>query len=99
MRFLREEIARSHQTVDNDPIQYDDNENVKVEMYANDDGQWGVKVDCITDPSLSYPLRKFPDEPSANHWARQCCDRIIRATMNENLIRHLIRSILIESTK
>ena len=96
MRRLREEIARSHQTVDNDPFQYDDNENVKVEMYANDDGQWSVKVDCTTDPSLSYPLQKFPDEGSANHWARQCSDRIIRVTMNENLIRRMVRNILIE---
>jgi len=97
MKNLREEIARSHQTVDNDPVQYDDNENVKVEMYANDDGKWSVKVDCTTNPALSYPLQKFPDEGSANHWARQCCDRIVRATMNENLIRRLVRSILTES--
>lgn len=96
---LREEIARSRQTVDNDPFQYDDNENVKVEMYANDDGQWSVKVDCTTDPSLSYPLQKFPDEGSANHWARQCCDRITRVTMNENLIRRMVRRILIEGLK
>ena len=36
MRRLSEEIARSHQTVDNDPIQYDEHEEVDVEMYAND---------------------------------------------------------------
>ena len=97
MGKLREEIARSRQTVDNDPFLYDDNENVKVEMYANDDGMWSVKVNCSTDPNLSYPLRKFADEHSANHWARQCCDRIIRVTMNENLIRKLIRNILVEN--
>ena len=93
---LQEEIARSHQTVNNDPVHYSDNENVKVEMYGNDDGQWAVKVDCTTNPSLSYPLQKFPDEGSANHWARQCCDRITRATMNENLIRKMVRRILFE---
>ena len=97
MRKLREEIARSHQTVDNDPFQYDANENVKVDMYANDDGQWSVKVDCTTDPSLSYPLKKFPDEGSANHWARQCSDRIIRVTMNENLIRRTVRKLILDS--
>jgi hypothetical protein len=84
MRSIREEIARSHQTVDNDPFQYDDNDNVKVEKYANDIGTWSVKVDCTTDPSLSFPLKKFPDEGSADHYARQCCDRIIRKTMNES---------------
>ena len=99
MKTIREEIARSHQTVDNDPVQYDDNENVKVEMYANDMGTWSVKVDCVSDPSLSHPLQKFPDEGSAHHYARQACDRIIRQTMNknENLIRQMVRSILIES--
>ena len=95
MKSIREEIARSHQTVNNDPVQYDDNENVKVEMYGNDEGTWSVKVDCVSNPSLSHPLRKFPDEHSANHYARQACDRIIRQTMNE--IRLLIRSILLES--
>ena len=96
---IKEEIARSHQTVDNDPVRYDDNENVKVEMYANDMGSWSVKVDCVSDDSLSHPLQKFPDEGSANHYARQACDRIIRQTMNknENLIRRMIRSILKES--
>jgi len=95
MRSLREEIARSRQTVDNDPFQYDDNENVKVEMYANDQGTWSVKVDCVSDPSLSFPLKRFPDEGSANHYARQCCDRIIRQTMNE--IREVIRALILES--
>ena len=95
-RKLSEEIARSRQTVDNDPVQYDDNENVKVEMYGNDDGQWSVKVDCTTNPSLSYPLKKFPDEESAKYWARQCCDRITRMTMNETVIRKIIRNILLE---
>jgi len=95
MKSIREEIGRSYHTVDNDPIQYDDNDNVKVEKYANDIGTWSVKVNCTTDPTLSFPLKKFPDEGSADHYARQCCDRIIRKTMNE--VRRLIRNIIIES--
>lgn len=93
--LLKEEIARSHQTVDNDPIQYDEHEEVDVEVYANDAGQWSVKVSCTSDPSLSFPMQKFPDEYSANHYARQCADRIIRKKMNE--VRRLIRNILVES--
>ena len=92
---LREEIARSRQTVDNDPIQYDDNENVKVDVYANDQGTWSVEVTCTTDPTLSFPLQRFPDEGSAKHYARQCSDRIIRKTMNE--VRRLVRLIIMES--
>lgn len=91
---ITEEIARSHQTVDNDPFQYDEHEEVDVETYANDEGTWSVKVSCTSDPSLSFPMQKFPDEASANHYARQCADRIIRKKMNE--IRVIVRNILIE---
>ena len=91
---ITEEIARSHQTVDNDPFQYDEHEEVDVETYANDEGMWSVKVSCTSDPSLSFPMQKFPDEASANHYARQCADRIIRKKMNE--IRVIVRNILIE---
>ena len=94
---IKEEIARSHQTVDNDPIQYDEHPDVDVEMYGNDEGQWSVKVTCTTDASLSAPMRKFPDEYSANHYARQACENIARKRMNENSIRQVVRSILIES--
>ena len=94
MMKLREEIARSRQTVDNDPIQFDEHEEVDVETYANDEGSWSVKVSCTSDPSLSFPMQKFPDEASANHYARQCADRIIRTKMNE--VRTVIRSIIIE---
>ena len=95
MRSLREEIARSHQTPDTDPIQYDDHKNVNVEFHANDAGGWSVEVECISDPQLSSGLKRFPDEPSATHFARQQVDRIVRATMNENL-RILIRSLILE---
>ena len=94
MRSLREEIARSRQTVDNDPVQYHEHEEVDVEMYANDSGTWSVKVSCTSDPSLSFPMQKFPDQGSADHYASQCCDRIIRKKMNE--IRMVVRNILIE---
>ena len=71
MNRLNEEIARSQQTVNNDPMQYHEHEDVDVELYANDMGMWSVKVSCISDPSLSFPIQKFPDEASANHYARQ----------------------------
>ena len=94
-RVFKEEIARSHQTVDNDPIQYDEHEEVDVEMYANDSGTWSVKVNCTSDPSLSFPMQKFPDQGSADHYARQCADRIIRKKMNE--VRMIIRALILEA--
>ena len=93
-KMLQEEIARSHQTVDNDPIQYDEHEEVNVEMYGNDDGQWSVKVDCTSDPSLSFPMQKFPDQASADFYARQCSDRIVRKKMNERM--HMKKYSLVE---
>jgi hypothetical protein len=92
-RLLSEAIGRSHQTLDNDPMQYHEHEDVDVELYANDTGMWSVKVSCVSDPSMSFPLQKFPDEYSANHHARQCADRIIRKQMNE--IRKLIRDLIL----
>ena len=97
MRHLTEEIARSHQTVNNDPIQYDEHEDVDVEMYGNDEGFWSVKVSCPNDPTLNFPMQKFPDEFSAKHYARQCSDKIVRARMNE--VRSLISALILEVVK
>lgn len=96
MRHLRisEEIARSHQTVNNDPIQYDEHPEVDVEMYANDRGKWSVKVSCTSDPSIEFPLRTFDLEAEANHYARDCAQQIIRAKLNE--VRTLVRSMILE---
>lgn len=93
--LLREEIARSHQTVDNDPVQYDEHPEVNVEMYANDRGKWSVKVTCTSDPSMDFPMRTFDLEAEAEHYARDCADRIIRSKLNE--VRRLVRQILLHS--
>lgn len=91
MRKLREEIARSHQTVDNDPFHYSDHDDVKVEMYANDRGKWTVRVDCLSNPSLSCATQAFDMEAEAESYARSCSDRIMRHTMNErySLMNHM----------
>lgn len=95
MKYIHEEIARSHQTVDNDPIQYDEHPEVNVEMYANDRGKWSVKVTCTSDSSMDFPMRTFDLEAEAEHYARDCADRIIRAKLNE--VRAFIRSIIVEN--
>ena len=94
MKSIREEIARSRQTVDTDPIQYDHHEDVDVEMYANDRGQWTVVVNCLSNPALSVPAKSFPDEASAEHHKRQSVDRIVRREMNE--VKRLIRKLILE---
>ena len=66
---IKEEIARSHQTPDTDPIQWDDHEDLDVQYYGNDDGQWSVQVNSVKPgfEHLSGNLRKFPDEESAGY--------------------------------
>lgn len=80
---IREEIARSRQTVNNDPFQIIDNEDVRVKMGANDNGKWSVSVSCISNPDLSFPTRTFDLEHEADHYARDCAYQIVRKTMNE----------------
>jgi len=84
MKKLSEEIARSYSTADTDPIQWDHHPELDVEYYANDEGTWSVQVKCVSDPSLSSNLERFPDEASATHFARQWGDRIMRRKINES---------------
>ncbi len=95
MQNIREEIARSRQTVNNDPYQMEDHPELDVKMYADTSGSWVVEVICLTDDRLSVPAQTFPDQASADFHARQCADRIIRKRMNE--VRRLIRSLILES--
>ena len=91
---INEEIARSRSTPNTDPIQFDDDPNVEVQLHGNDDGQWSVQVLCHSNPSLSTSLQKFGDEASATHFARMATDEIRRTTMNE--IRKLVQSLILE---
>ena len=95
--LLSEEIGRSHQTVNNDPVRYDDHPDVDVEIYANDRGKWSVKVTCPTDASLEFPLRTFDIEAEANHYARDCAEQIIRSKLNE--VRQLVRNIILNQNR
>tara|TARA_Y100001970_G_scaffold271481_1_gene366832 strand:- start:3175 stop:4284 length:1110 start_codon:yes stop_codon:yes gene_type:complete len=81
--ILKEEIGRNYHTLDTDPYTWKDYSDVDVEVYANaEDGTYSSKVSCISQPNLSTPERKFPDEQSASHWARQQSERIFRKTLN-----------------
>ena len=93
MKSIREEIGRNQHTVDTDPIQWDDDPDLDVEIYATVDGQYSVKVTSLSRPDLSSDLRKFSDEASATFYARQQADRIKRITLNE--LRMVIRNILL----
>lgn len=96
---IKEAIGRSHKEIDNGSVEYDEHPDVDVEIYANDENMWSVKVTCTADDSLSAPMRKFPDEYSANHYAKLACQNIANKRMNENKVRLAIRSLLLEKNK
>lgn len=94
---IKEEIARSRSTPNTDPVQFDDDPDIQVELHGNDDGKWSVKVVCLSKPELSTSLQTFGDEASATHFARVATDEIRRTTMNE--VRWLIRNLILEVCK
>ena len=91
---LREEIGRSHHTVNNDPYQLEDHPEVDVKMYADTSGGWVVEVNCLSDNTLSVPAQTFEDQASADFHARTSVERIVRMRMNE--VRRLIRILILE---
>jgi len=95
MKKIKEEIGRNYHTLDTDPYTWKDYSDVAVETYANaEDSTWSAKVNCISNPKLSSPERRFSDEQSANHWARMQAERIMRKTLNE--FRNIIKEIIIK---
>tara|TARA_B100000700_G_C15029496_1_gene849798 strand:- start:620 stop:916 length:297 start_codon:yes stop_codon:yes gene_type:complete len=96
MKKINEEIGRNYHTIDTDPYTWEDYSDVDINTYKAEDDMWHVKVNCISDETLSQPLRKFPDEESAKYYSQQMSDRIMRATLNEvrSLIRHLILEVI-----
>ena len=95
--LIKEEIGRNLHSPDTDPIQWDHHEDLDVQFYGNDEGTWSVQVKCVKPgyEHLSTDLHRFPDEASAEHFAKQQGDRIVRTTMNE--VRQLIRAIILEN--
>ena len=83
-RILKEEIGRNMHTIDTDPYTWKDYSDVEVETYANaEDDTYSAIVKCKSRPELSTGERKFPDEPSASHWARMQAEKIMRTTLNK----------------
>ncbi len=83
-KIIREELGRNLRTLDNDPYTWEDYKDVTVDTWVDtSNDKHFAKVDCISDPSLSLPAKSFPDEHSADHWARMQAERIMRSTLNK----------------
>ena len=74
-RFIREEIGRNYHTVDTDPIQYDYDSDIDVEIYPVTDHQkYAVDVTPQFDLNLKQPTRMFTDEAEAKLHAQKLVD-------------------------
>ena len=81
--IVREEIGRNYHTIDTDPYSWKDNPNIEITLYPNShSNEYTAKVECLSNPELSTEERRFPDETSADFWARKRADEITRALMN-----------------
>ena len=98
--MIKEEIGRSYHSPNTDPIQWDHHKDLDVQYYGNDEGTWSVQINCIKPgyEHLSTNMHKFPDESSADHFARQQGDRIIRGIMNEKRLRNVVKNTILEVT-
>ena len=73
--FIREEIGRNYHTVNTDPIQYDHDPDIDVEIYPMTDTQkYAVKVIPQFDLNLQQPTRMFADEAEATLFAQKLVD-------------------------
>ena len=72
----------NYQTLDNDPLSWEDYPGINVEHYADPGTGYYVQVECEVDPSLSTPLRLFATEEDAMNFARQHTMQIQRKLMS-----------------
>ncbi len=74
-RFIRDEIGRNYHTVNTDPIQYDHDPDIDVEIYPMSDTQkYAVKVTPQFNLNLQQPTRMFTDESEARLFAQKLVD-------------------------
>lgn len=97
MRSLKEELGRSwksHDQVGNNS--WEDFEEVNVETVADTaNNSWLVTVTCDSYPELSIEQRSFPDEQSAQFFAREQSERIRNQVLNLQEVKKIVRNILL----
>lgn len=85
-QLIREEIGRSFSTNADGPIPYwktvaDD---VLVTVMPIEAGtKYACEIEVPSNPELSSPMRYFPTEEEANHFARQYTEKIKNILFNE----------------
>jgi hypothetical protein len=75
---LKELGGRDFKTINNDPFSYSQHPGIDVEIYPVDRDAYAVQITVHKDDHLSTPLRNFPSEPEANHFARSYVEYVLR---------------------
>ena len=94
MKNIREEIGRNFHTLNNDPVPFDYDENIKVSTIATSDGDWQVTINVDSNPEHSVATQTFKDEQMATHYSRQAVQSIKSSIQNESLIRECVRKYI-----
>ena len=84
-KLIREVINTWHKnyyTPYNDPYSYEEYPEVDIQQHANNNGTWGVRIECEFDNSLSEPLRVFKSEEDAAAYSRRKAEDIHKAYLN-----------------
>jgi hypothetical protein len=76
---LKEIGGRDFKTINNDPFSYSDHPGIDVEIFPVDVGEaYAVQITVHADDHLSTPLRNFPSESEADHFARSYVEYVLR---------------------
>ena len=81
-KIIREEIGRNYRTLNNDPFTWKDYKDIETSIYANQKGGFDAEVKCEKRPDLNTGIQSFPDEATADHWARMHAERMMRMMLS-----------------
>ena len=60
----------------------EDYKDIETSIYANQKGGFDAEVKCEKRPDLNTGLQSFPDEATADHWARMHAERMMRMMLS-----------------
>jgi len=96
MEVICEEIGRNYHTINSSPYQIEQISDIEYSIYANQNGTWTVEIFPANNLE-SKNTQVFPSEEEANFWIKKNADIIFRKSLNEDILRSFIQSIIIMS--
>ena len=78
--------GKNYHTVDPQPNTWENYEGLNYDVSAGGDGYYYASVEVLDYPEMSLPTRKFPDEGSAEWWARNNYEKLHRVLMSKSSV-------------